>query len=92
MQIELEKNGFICEQQKPVKVYYDKTEVGLYFSDIIVDNEIILEIKAGKGEILHQHILQLQNYLRATEYELGMILHFGEKPLFKRKIFTNDLK
>jgi hypothetical protein len=59
----------VCEQQKPVKVYYDKVEVGLYFSDN-------LEIKAGKGEILNQHLLQLQNYLRATKYEIGMILHF----------------
>ena len=90
--IELQNNGLVCLQQKPVKVYYENTEVGLYFSDVIVDSEIILEIKAGNGEILQQHVLQLQNYLRATEYEVGMVLYFGEKPTFKRKIFTNNLK
>lgn len=90
--IELRNNDFFCEQQKEIIVYYNNTEVGLYFSDILVDSEIILEIKAGKGEILPQHSLQLQNYLKATKYETGMILHFGEKPLFMRKIYTNDLK
>ena len=90
--IELKKNLLNCKQQKPVQVYYENTEVGFYFSDIIVDDEIILEIKAGKGEIIQPHILQLQNYLRATDYEIGFILHFGEKPSFKRQIFTNNLK
>jgi GxxExxY protein len=85
--IELKKAGLNCLQQMPVKVYYDGTEIGLYFSDIIVDNEIILELKAGEGEIIKEHESQLQNYLRATEYEVGMILHFGKKPSFKRKIY-----
>ncbi|MEO7047385.1 MAG: GxxExxY protein [Ferruginibacter sp.] len=90
--VELKNNGLVCVQQKPIKVYYENTEVGLYFSDLVVDDEIILEIKAGNGEILQQHILQLQNYLRATKYELGLVLYFGEKLSFKRKIFTNNLK
>lgn len=86
--IELKKKGFICWQQAPVKVYYEESEVGLYFSDIIVDNTIILELKAGDGAIVQQHESQLQNYLKATEYEIGLVLHFGIKPTFKRKIFT----
>lgn len=86
--IELRKEGMNCLQQTPVKVYYDEAEIGLYFSDIIVDNEVILELKAGEGEIIREHESQLQNYLRATEYEVGIILHFGKKPSFKRKIYT----
>lgn len=89
---ELQKSGLPCVQQCSIKVYYENVEVGLYFCDILVDNEIILEIKAGTGEIATAHLLQLQNYLRATKYELGMVLHFGEKPLFKRKVYTNDYK
>lgn len=92
MVLELQKNGLRCSQQCPIKVYYENVEVGLYFCDIAVDNEVILEIKAGKGGIAIEHSLQLHNYLRATKYEVGMILHFGEKPAFKRKVFTNDYK
>ena len=88
--IELRKEGLNCLQQMPVSVFYEQTEVGLYFSDIIVDNEVILELKAGEGEIIKAHESQLQNYLKATAFEVGLVLHFGIKPSFKRKIFTKN--
>ena len=90
--IELTEQGFICLAQTPVNVYYHSKLVGSYFSDIIVDNEIILEIKAGAGEILVAHEKQLSNYLRATNFEIGFIFHFGVKPSFKRQIFNNEFK
>ncbi|MEO6489476.1 MAG: GxxExxY protein [Ferruginibacter sp.] len=86
--IELKKMNLNCIQQSPVGVYYQGVEVGKYFSDILVDNEIILELKAGEGEIKTEYELQLMNYLRATEFEVGLILHFGKKATFRRKIFT----
>ncbi len=89
---ELMNNNLICVQQAPIKVYYIKSEVGKYYADILVENKIILELKAGDGGILLEHELQLVNYLKATDYELGLILFFGMKPTFKRKIFTNDNK
>jgi GxxExxY protein len=88
--IELKNEGFNCFQQCPVTVFYKQHEVGLYFPDIVIDNEIILELKAGEGEIRIEHELQLLNYLKATEFEIGLILHFGKKPTFKRKIFTKN--
>lgn len=87
--LELKNCGFSCFQQTPIPVYYKEQEVGLYFPDINVDNQIILELKAGEGGIIVEHELQLMNYLRATEFEVGLILHFGKKPAFKRKIFTH---
>ena len=87
--IELRNEGLICFQQTPVKVYYNDNEVGKYYADIIVANLIILEIKAGAGEIIVEHELQLMNYLRATSFEVGLILHFGKTPTFKRKIVSN---
>lgn len=89
---ELSDRGLNCKQQSSVKVFYNRTEVGLYFADIIVDDQIIIELKAGKGEILVQHELQLINYLKATRFEVGLILYFGEKPTIKRKILTNNMK
>ncbi|MEI7736178.1 MAG: GxxExxY protein, partial [Ferruginibacter sp.] len=76
----------------PVQVYYKDKKVGSYFADILVENKVILELKAGEGLIIEAHGLQLLNYLRATEIEVGLILFFGKKPQFKRKLFTNDLK
>lgn len=90
--IELRENGFKCIAQSPVSVYYKEKIVGSYFTDILIDNEIVLEIKASAGTILTSHEKQLSNYLKATRYELGFVFHFGEKPAFKRIIFNNQYK
>lgn len=92
LMIELRNNGLQSSQQCPIKVYYQQTPVGIYFADILVEDKIILELKAGEGSIILEHELQLVNYLKATEYEVGLILFFGEKPTMKRKIFTNQNK
>jgi GxxExxY protein len=86
---ELLSNGFKCEKQKKIKVYYKGEEVGEYFADILVDDAIILELKASET-LCQEHEYQLINYLKATNIELGLLLNFGEKPEIRRKIFTND--
>ena len=91
MLLELRKMSLTCEKQKPIKVNYQNTIVGEYFADIIVDNKIILELKAAENLCL-EHELQLINYLKATNIEIGLLLNFGKEPQFKRKIFTNDRK
>jgi len=78
-------------QQQKIKVYYDGHQVGDYFADIIVDDQVILEIKAAE-DLCEEHEAQLINYLRATKYEVGLLLNFGKKADFRRKIFTNDRK
>jgi len=90
--IELRRNGLLCIQQAPVRVHYQRDQVGIYFADILVEEKVILELKAGEGSIVIAHELQLMNYLKATEYEVGMILFFGEKPTIRRKIFSNNKK
>ncbi|NLI23548.1 MAG: GxxExxY protein [Bacteroidales bacterium] len=91
MMIELIKNGINAEKQKPIKVYYSDEIVGEYFADIIVEDTIIIELKAAEF-LIEEHELQLINYLKATDKEIGLLLNFGKKPEFKRKIFTNDRK
>lgn len=91
MMYELELRGFKVEKQKPVNVHYKRKLVGEYFSDIIVNNKIILELKACE-ELNSDHECQLLNYLKATDIEVGMLFNFGKKPDFKRKIYTNDQK
>jgi len=86
---ELTKAGLFVEKQKPIKVYYEDKLVGEYFADLMVENKIILELKAVES-LIEEHELQLINYLKATDIELGLLLNFGKKPEIKRKIFTNN--
>jgi GxxExxY protein len=88
---ELLNSGFKVEAQKGIAVYYQKQLVGQYRADLIVENTIILELKAVEF-LVEEHELQLINYLKATEIEIGLLLNFGKKPEFRRKIFTNDRK
>lgn len=88
---ELKGNGFYCEKQKKIKVIYKGDEVGEYYADLLVDNEIILELKAAEA-LCKENEYQLINYLKATNIEIGLLLNFGEKPEIRRKIFTNDRK
>ena len=92
MIIECKKTDFRGVQQASIKVYYDDEDVGKYFADLLFENKVIVELKAGKGEIIKEHEMQLSNYLKATIYEVGLVLHFGEKPTFKRIALTNDYK
>jgi GxxExxY protein len=91
MLVELKRNGFNCESQKKINVFYQGIRVGEYFSDIIVNDSIILELKASEI-LVYENECQLINYLRATEIEVGLLLNFGIKPEFRRKYFTNDRK
>lgn len=88
---ELEKLGLNAIQQKPIKVYYDRILVGEYFVDIIVENKVVIELKAVET-FQENHANQLMNYLKATDIEVGLLLNFGQEPRFIRKIFTNDKK
>ncbi|RLD45097.1 MAG: GxxExxY protein [Bacteroidetes bacterium] len=89
--IELRSMGFDCKEESPVKVYYFDKKVGDYRADIIVDDCVIIENKAAEG-LAEENEYQLINYLKATNIEVGLLLNFGKKPEFKRKIFSNDRK
>ncbi|BDQ02338.1 GxxExxY protein [Ignavibacterium sp.] len=87
--IELTNSGLRVERQKPINVYYENQLVGEYFADLIVDDKVIIELKAAEA-LIEEHELQLINYLKATDIEVGLLLNFGKKPEIRRKIFTND--
>lgn len=89
--IELNECGLKCESQLPITVYYNNQKVGNYFADLIVEDLIIIELKAAES-IDEAHEIQIINYLKATRMEVGLLLNFGKKPEIKRKLFTNNLK
>ncbi|OPX28432.1 MAG: GxxExxY protein [Candidatus Cloacimonas sp. 4484_143] len=84
--IELKKLGLIVEKQKSIQVFYDDQEVGYFIADIIVENKIILELKAIK-ELAKIYEVQLVNYLTATGKDVGLLINFGSKEVqVKRKV------
>lgn len=89
--IELRNKGVNVVPQKRIKVYYKGDEVGDYFADMIVEDKVILELKAVEY-IVEQFENQIVNYLRGTDCEVGLLLNFGKKPEFRRKIFENKRK
>ena len=88
MFIELNNMGLNVEKQKRLVVYYENQQIGNYFADFLIEEKVIIELKAVE-RLVEEHELQIINYLRATDLEVGLILNFGKKPEFKRKIFTN---
>ncbi len=84
--IELKNAGLHAEAQKQISVYYENQNVGDFTADIIVEGQIILELKSVQ-QIARAHEVQLVNYLTATKMDVGLILNFGEKKVeVKRKV------
>ena len=89
---ELESRGMKCVQQQKLQVYYKGQVVGDYLADVVVNDCIILELKAV-DELSPANEYQLINYLRATGLQVGLLLNFGRRPQVKRKVnIKNSLR
>lgn len=89
--IELKNRGMDAKKEFPIKVHYAGEQIGEYYADLVVNDLVILEIKAVKS-LIDEHEAQLLNYLKATPYEVGLLLNFGPKPETKRRSFDNARK
>ena len=89
--IALKNEGLLFERQRGIPVYFRGIVVGNFTADIIVENKIVLELKAIQ-RLDKVHEAQLINYLKATRIEIGFLLNFGVKPEFKRIIFNDKRK
>jgi len=91
MMLEFKKGSILAASQFPIEVLYENEIIGEYYADILVDNQVIVEIKAAK-RLSQENEAQLLNYLKATKIEIGLLLNFGVKPEIKRKAFENERK
>ena len=89
--IALNAAGLKAERQKSIEVFFRGHLVGDFKADLVVENCVILELKAVRA-LDSSHEAQLLNYLRATTIEVGLLLNFGPKPEFKRFAFDNHRK
>jgi GxxExxY protein len=85
MMIELsEIDGLDIKQQCPIKVEYNGVDVGDFVADLLINDSIVVELKSVR-HLLPIHEVQLVNYLKATGYELGLLINFGEQKVGVRR-------
>ena len=84
--IVLNKAGFLIKQQAPVAIMFDGKVIGEYIADVLVDNKIVLELKAV-SELSSIHEVQLVNFLKASGLRVGLLINFGPKLKIIRKVF-----
>ena len=92
LEIEFRKNGIEYVSQKPLTIYYQGEELSKkYFADIVVDDKIIIELKAISS-LTQADSSQLINYLKATGIKLGLLINFGNrrKLEWERRVFTDS--
>jgi len=81
----LQEKNINFSRQKNIDVYYHKQLVGEYIADLLIEDKVIVEIKAGKA-LTSEHEAQLLNYLKATGTKVGFLVNFGPQLKFKRYV------
>lgn len=84
---DLRKTGFLVEQQKGIQVRYDGVVVGDYMADILVQNTVLVELKAVKT-LDNIHVAQCLNYLKATGFKVCLLLNFGTPRVQIRRLIN----
>src|SRR5699024_1577446 len=84
--IVLKESGLEVRKQYPLAVYFMGYKVGSYKADLIVNDKILIELKAV-AQLSAEHEAQIINYLKATDIDFGLLMNFGDKPEFKRFVF-----
>ena len=84
--IELDSEGLEWKRQVPIEVTFRDKVVGLFRADFVIENQLIIEIKAVE-RLTSAHEAQVLNYLKATGIRLGLLLNFGPRAQIKRRVF-----
>jgi GxxExxY protein len=86
--IELTKAGLSAESEKPLKVYYDDQVIGDFYGDLLVESEIILELKSVE-KLAKAHEVQLVNYLTALRKDVGLLINFAPEGVQVKRKYRN---
>ncbi len=91
MASELAARGHDVEREVSVPIYYKGERLCVHRIDLVVDQKLVVEVKSSRL-LPPTAVRQLYNYLHATDFEVGLVLHFGPEAKFYRQIATNDQK
>jgi GxxExxY protein len=86
--VEMRGRGLCVASEQPIEVYYRGVVVGQFFADLLVNGCVLVELKAVDA-LTDEHRAQPLNYLKATHYEVGLLLNFGDAPQVERKAYDN---
>ena len=86
---EMSKRGLHVQREVAIEVRYEGAVAGVFRADILVDSVVIVELKATRT-LTPIDAQQLLNYLRATGLEVGLLLHFGPRPSFRRLVSSDE--
>lgn len=86
--IELKKSGLSVKQQYSLPVYYEDELVGNYFADLLVEDSVIVELKAVR-ELVSEFSAQVINYLKATRINTGLLINFGKPKIEIKRLYNN---
>ena len=89
--IEFKKEHIIFQDEVELSIFYDGIEVGKRRVDFLIDNQVVLEIKAV-SELNDTHLAQALNYLEGLNLEIGLLINFGSKSLEIKRIINNKVK
>jgi GxxExxY protein len=88
--VEMVSRGLHVVREASAEVRYKGEVVGMFRADLLVESRVVIELKAS-ARLHPAHPAQLLNYLRATDLEVGLLLHFGPRPAIQRFVASNDL-
>ena len=89
LEFEMNRRGMAVERQYPVSVEYDREQVGLFFLDLYVENQVVVEVKALSHLLTNDERAQVINYLKATGAPIGLLFNFGRRALEYKRIFPS---
>jgi len=91
MSLALTESGSSVAREVSLPVWFRGRKVGQYFADLVIDDIVLVELKATRT-LEPSHEAQLLHYLKSTEIEVGLLLNFGPHPQFRRFLFDNERK
>ncbi|MBS7266244.1 MAG: GxxExxY protein [Treponema sp.] len=86
--IELKKSGLSVKQQYSLPVYYEDELVGNYFADLLVEDSVIVELKAVR-ELVPEFSAKVINYLKAARINTGLLINFGKPKIEIKRLYNN---
>lgn len=87
LEVELARAGVIVQRQYPVSVHYEGEQVAVFYLDLLVENQVVVELKAFSHQITNDELAQMINYLKASDLPVGLLFNFGRRRLEYRRIF-----
>jgi GxxExxY protein len=91
MIVALREADHCVQKEQTVEVIFRGVRIGLFRTDLVVDNKVIVELKSTRC-VEPVHEAQLLNYLKARTFEVGLLLNFGPRPHFRRMLLDNNFK